>query len=62
MTDDYTRRAIEHRPQSLEDVRATVRRMLSEGMSDYGIAACLGLAVEMVRRLAVYDECQGYQD
>jgi hypothetical protein len=56
MSTDLQARANLHRPQTLEEVRATVRRMLGDGMSDYGVAVALGIAVEQVRRFAVYDQ------
>ena len=48
---DYTARAQQHRPKSIEDLRNTANAMLLEGYSDHGVAAALGVAVEQVRRL-----------
>jgi hypothetical protein len=42
-------------PKTREEVQAAVRRMLAEGRSDYGVAAALRIAVEQVRRFAVYE-------
>lgn len=53
---DYEARALAHRPQTVEEVRSTVRSMLAAGYSDYGTAAALRIAVEQVRRLACFDE------
>jgi hypothetical protein len=56
--DTYAQRATQHRPTTLEDLRATARRMQAEeGYSDHGIAAALGMAVEQVRLLIGCLEC-----
>ena len=48
---DYATRSVQHRPQTIEEMREASRRMLAEGYSDHGVGAALGIAVEQVRRL-----------
>lgn len=54
----YELRANLYRPRSLSEIRVVVRSMLAEGHSDYGIAASLNCAVELVRRLGALEDSQ----
>lgn len=40
-----------HRPKTREEMRTAVHELASRGMSDYGIAHAVNLAVEEIRRL-----------
>lgn len=49
--DEYFKRSVQHRPQTLKDIREAAQRLLAQGYNDHGVAAALGIAVEQVRRL-----------
>lgn len=43
--------ALLHAPRTRDEMRVAVHELASRGMTDYGIAAATGLAVEQVRRM-----------
>ncbi len=43
--------ALLHRPRTRDELHVAVHELAARGMTDYGIAAATGLAVEQVRRL-----------
>jgi DNA-binding NarL/FixJ family response regulator len=55
---NYQRRAEIHKPKTASELRSAIQRMLSEGMSEHGIADILSLNVEAVRRLAGCRDCE----
>ena len=48
---DYSARALEHAPQSPQEVADAARELAGRGFSDHTVAAVLKLDVMMVRRL-----------
>lgn len=48
---DYEKLANLHRPLDANQILAEARRLKAEGHSDYGIAHCLRLDVNAVRRM-----------
>jgi orotate phosphoribosyltransferase-like protein len=48
---DYDSRAIEHRPQTIDEMRCACHELASRGYTDGAIASATGLSTEAVRRL-----------